>query len=318
VTTVRTVLGDVAAASLGRVNYHEHLFQASPLLPGDDLDDEGASGVEAGTLRSSGFDSMIDATPIGLGRRPEAVARISESTGLHVVAATGTHRDAHYGPQHPLRRLDGEQRASRYLGDLLVGMPVDDESGREIAPAMTAAGTPIRAGLVKTGIGYWSISEFERETLRAAALAHLETGAPVMVHLEFCTAANEVLDLLEQFGVSPNRVVLAHADRDPNPALHLQLAARGAWLGYDGIARPRIRSEAELLDLTELVVEAGAGDAILLGADVARRSRYVSYGGMPGLGYLGSHYVPRLVERIGVELVDRILTNPQRFLPWSR
>ena len=32
---VRTVRGDVAPGSLGRVNYHEHLFQVTPLLPGD-------------------------------------------------------------------------------------------------------------------------------------------------------------------------------------------------------------------------------------------------------------------------------------------
>ena len=31
---VRTVLGDVAADRLGRTNYHEHLFQVSPLLIG--------------------------------------------------------------------------------------------------------------------------------------------------------------------------------------------------------------------------------------------------------------------------------------------
>ncbi len=65
--SVRTVLGDVDAASLGRVNYHEHLFQVSPLLPGDELDDEAASSAEAGLLKASGFESMVDATPFGLG-----------------------------------------------------------------------------------------------------------------------------------------------------------------------------------------------------------------------------------------------------------
>ncbi len=95
---VRTVLGDESASELGRVNYHEHLFQVSPLLPGDELEDEAASQAEAILLRSSGFDTMVDATPVGLGRNPEAVARISRATGLTVVATTGAHRDAHYPP----------------------------------------------------------------------------------------------------------------------------------------------------------------------------------------------------------------------------
>jgi phosphotriesterase-related protein len=87
--TVTTVLGNIDARSLGRTNYHEHLFQVTPLLPGDELDDEDASRQEAALLRESGFDAMIDATPTALGRNPAALARISRATGIHVVATTG-------------------------------------------------------------------------------------------------------------------------------------------------------------------------------------------------------------------------------------
>lgn len=342
---VRTVRGDLDPAELGRVNYHEHLFQVSPLLPGDELDDEAASGAEAALLVASGFDAMIDATPTGLGRNPEALARISRAAGLAIVATTGAHREAHYPADHPIRGLSASERAERYLDELLHGMPRYDEAQNArsqnaspendkaqnggpqndgpqnddgIPRASDETGAPVRAGLIKAGIGYWSITPFERATLEAVAAAQVATGAPVMVHLEFCTAAHEALDLLAADGVSADRVVLAHADRDPNPALHLELAARGAWLGYDGMARPRTRSDAELLDLTSAVVEGGASAQILLGGDVARRSRYLAYGGMPGLAYLGERYLPQLRARIGAEAVERMLTvNPQRFLAWS-
>jgi predicted metal-dependent phosphotriesterase family hydrolase len=319
---VRTVIGDVDPRSLGRVNYHEHLFQVSPLLPGDELEEEAASLAEAGLLVASGFDAMIDATPIGLGRDPEAVARISAAIGLSIVATTGTHREAHYSGGHWLRKLNASARSELFLRDLRDGMPSrdDDGSGPHAADRVAIGPTdaPVRAGLLKAGVGYWSITPFERATLEAVGTAHLATGAPVMVHLEFCTAAHEVLDLLGDYGVPAQRVVLAHADRDPNPGLHLDLAARGARLGYDGMARPRTRSDAELLDLTAAVIDGGAADHILLGGDVARRSRYLSYGGMPGLGYLGNRYLPKLRERIGADAVDDILmANPQRFLTWS-
>ena len=75
-TRVRTVLGDIAPEELGATDYHEHLVQVTPLLPGDDLDDERAKSAEAGLLVASGFQAMIDATPTGLGRDPAAVARI--------------------------------------------------------------------------------------------------------------------------------------------------------------------------------------------------------------------------------------------------
>lgn len=310
---VRTVLGDVPAGDLGRVNYHEHLFQVSPILPGDELTDEGASQAEATALRSSGFDGMVDATPIGLGRNPEAVARISRATGLTVVATTGIHRDAHYAGDSWLRTLDASALEELFVADLTTGMPLRD--GEQV-PASGPAGEPIRAGVLKAGIDYWSISAFERTVIDAVGAAHSRTGAPVMVHLEFCTAAHEVLDLLEQGGVAPHRVALAHADRNPDPGLHLELSARGAFLGYDGMARPRTRTDAELLDLTATVVSGGG--SVLLGGDVARRSRYSAYGGMPGLAYLGQRYLPRLAERIGENAVRGILTdNAQRWLAWD-
>ncbi|MBT2483679.1 MULTISPECIES: phosphotriesterase [unclassified Microbacterium] len=318
---VRTVRGDIAPAELGRVDYHEHLFQVSPLLPGDELDDETASGEEAGLLRASGFETMVDATPFGLARDPAALARISGATGLRIVATTGRHREAHYGAEHPMQVWTVERLTAMFVADITRGMPALDAAVFEtpdVPLAVAPDGRPVRAGMLKGGVDYWRISPFERTTLLAVAAAHRATGAPVMVHLEFCTAAHEVLDLLAAEGVASDRVVLAHADRDPDPGLHVSLAERGAYLGYDGFARQRTRSDAELLALTAAVVERGAGDRVVLGGDVARRSRYVAYGGMPGLAYLGERYLPRLRAAVGDEAVDRMLAaNPARLLTLS-
>lgn len=311
---IRTVLGDVDPSQLGATNYHEHLFQISPLLPGDELDDEERSGAEAALLRDSGFAAMIDATPFGLGRDPAALARISASTRLRIVATTGRHRDAHYAADDPTREADAETLTRRFVREISEGMPRDDADPDGVR-ALGPGGEPVRAGLLKAGVDYWRISAFEHATLVAIAAAHRATDAPIMVHLEFCTAAHEVLDLLAAEGVASDRVVLAHADRDPDAGLHAALAARGAYLGYDGVARPRTRSDAELLALTEAVVARGAGDRVLLGGDVARATRYVAYGGMPGLAYLGERYLPRLRSTIGDDAVDRMLVaNPARLL----
>lgn len=314
---IRTVLGDISPSTLGRTDYHEHLFQVSPLLPGDELDDEQCSREEARLLREAGIEAIVDATPIGLGRNPAAIARISVSTGLVVVITTGAHREPHYLPNHWLLELGTDRLTELFVRDLVDGIPVVDGPAVPDA-ALASDGSRIRAGILKAGIGYWSISRFERSVLDAVAAAHHATGAPIMVHLEHGSAAVDVMELLTGAGVSADRVVLAHIDRNPDPGLHIELATAGAYLGYDGMGRTVKWPESILLDCLRRVVERGGAERVLLGGDVARRTRYVAYGGMPGLAYLPARFLPRLEREIGGALIQTILVdNAARLLTWS-
>jgi phosphotriesterase-related protein len=306
---VRTVAGDVEAGELGRVNYHEHLFQVSPLLPGDELDDEAASTAEAGLLRESGFECMVDATPTGLGRNPEALRRAAGTAGLRIVATTGAHRTEHYEDQSWVLDLSAGELGSRFLADVQEGIPAYDE------PDRTAPRSGVRAGVLKVGIGYWRINAFERRVAEAVAETHAATGAPVMVHTEHATAAHEVLDLFDGLGVPPGRVALAHVDRNPDPGLHAELVSHGCFLGYDGAARARSAPESSVLACLAELAAAGHADAVLLGGDVGRSSRFRSYGGMPGMDYLARRFVPRVRQTVGDDATDRILRdNPHRWL----
>lgn len=328
---IRTVRGDVAPGELGRVDYHEHLFQVSPLLPGDDLDDEDASGAEAAALRSSGFEAMVDATPLGLGRRPAAIRRISAATGLGVVLTTGVHRREHYAADDPLLAATVDDLAAAFLRDLRDGareLAEDadaddadagdaDADGTDAGDDAAAEAGSVRAGVLKVGLGYWRIDRLARTAIEAAGEAHRLTGAPVMVHLEHGTAGFEALDALAAAGVAADRVALAHVDRNPDPGLHADLAAAGAFLGYDGAARAREWPDSVLVDCLVAAAAAGASERILLGGDVARRTRYRAYGGLPGLAYLGERFVPRVAAAGGDALVDRVLrANPASWLTW--
>ena len=311
---VRTVLGDRPVADLGRVDYHEHLFQVSPLLAGDELDDEPASGGEAALLRQGGIDAMVEATPTGLGRDPAAVARISETTGITVVHISGGHRDEHYAAGHWLPACDFTQLIERFEADVRDGLPAVDGAERA-AVALGPGGEPVRAGMLKAGVGYWRISPFERRVLEAVATVALGTGVSVMVHTEHGSAAWEVLDVLAAVGLPADRVVLAHMDRNLDPGLHAELTRSGAYLGYDGMARHREAPDAAILDCLERTLADGDPTRVLLGGDVARKSRYRAYGGMPGLDYLPRRFVPRVRERLGTAAVDALLVdNPGRVL----
>ncbi len=98
---IRTVLGDISPAHLGPCDAHEHLFLDTPAQPGEEFLDRDKAVEEARTLVAAGGRSLVDWTPLGLGRDLDGLARVARETGLHVVAATGLHRDAHYAEDSP-------------------------------------------------------------------------------------------------------------------------------------------------------------------------------------------------------------------------
>jgi predicted metal-dependent phosphotriesterase family hydrolase len=310
--SVVTVRGPVPPASLGVTDAHEHLFLRTPALPGQEFDDLERSTDEVRAARSSGISTVVEMTPIGCGRRPELMRELSETTGVHVVAATGYHRDAHYPAGHWVLEATVELLTERIVKDLADGMHPHDW----LDPDQTLDAA--RAGIVKAGASYQHISQPERDRLVAAARASAQTGAPILVHTEVGTCGHAIVDLLELEGVPPNRVTLAHLDRNPDPELHAGLAARGVMLEYDTPGRIKYRPDSDLLDLIEAMASGGHLDRLLLGLDLGRRDYLRSYGGGPGMTYLMETFVPRLRGRIGEAAVETILvTNPAAAFAWS-
>jgi 5-phospho-D-xylono-1,4-lactonase len=148
------------------------------------------------TLRAAGAQALVDWTPIGLGRDLDGLQAVAEATGLHVVAATGLHRDPHYAPDDPLRRESEEALADQFVADLE------------------------RCGIIKLGAGYHALSQFEAKAFAAAAAAHERVPAPICVHTEHGTMGLAIVERLGDLGVPPERVILAHVDRNPDPSEH--------------------------------------------------------------------------------------------------
>lgn len=297
---VVTVLGPIAPDKLGVTDAHDHLFLRSPALPGQEFDDAGLAIDEVGDAKTSGLQAIVEVTPIGCGRRPAGMREVAEKTGLHIVAATGYHRDAHYPENHWVREATVELLAQRIVADLDEGMHPDD--WLSAAPLDSA-----RAGVIKAGASYQHISRLEERRLVAAAVGHRQTAAPILVHTEIGTCAHAIIDLLAHEGVKPESIMLAHLDRNPDFELHSEVAARGVMLEYDTPGRIKYRPDSELIDLIEAMANAGHIDHVLLGLDLGMRDYFRAYGGGPGLGYLMDVFVPRLRKRVGEAAVDAIL-----------
>jgi phosphotriesterase-related protein len=254
---------------------------------------------------------VVQWTPLGLNRRMTALARISAAAGVHVVAATGFHRLEHYG--RSWRSIDAD--LSFYLvGDLLNGTcPEEDLAAERTGP---------RAGLIKVAAGYHVLDAHARMTMTAAAIAHEQTGAPIAVHLELGTTALDVVSyLVETGGVPPDRVILGHLNRNPDPVLHAEVAETGVFMAFDGPSRANHATDWRLADCLTALVEAGYGGQLLLGGDTTTASAMAAAGGGPGIPYLLTTLRPRLERALGEKAVHAMLVeNPARAFAtdWKR
>lgn len=284
---IRTIRGDIAPAELGPCDAHEHLFLVTPAQPGDEYSDVSKAIEEAVTLRGAGARALVDWTPIGLGRDLDGLRDVSEATGLHVVAATGLHRDLHYAADDPIRVESEEALAERFAADLE------------------------RCGVIKVGASYHAITPFEATAFAAAAAAHARVGAPICVHTEHGTMGLAIVERLLELGVTAEHVILAHVDRNPDAGEHAETAATGAWLQLDGPGRTKYWPDSTILALIADLAERGHADRLLLGGDTGRRSMFRAYGGGPGLDYLFARFKPRLERELGSELSEQIfVANP--------
>ncbi len=287
---VRTVLGDVAPAALGVTNSHDHLFFRSSQLPGAELDDPDLAAAEVRAFIGVGGRTIVQWTPRGLGRHRGHLVRIAATHDVHVVAATGRHRAIHQLPGAVDETVD----------ELAMAFVADIEDA--IAPC----------GLIKIGTGYHHLDAWEQASLEAAAQAHLATGVPIAIHLELGTAGGLVLDALFRCGVAPEAIVLGHVGRHPEDRGLLELAARGAFLCFDGPSRANHQTDWRTPACVELLVDRGHGHQLLIGGDTTTASARSVTGG-PGMPGLLSGFASALRDRIGEEAYGAIvIDNPAR------
>ena len=153
-----------------------------------------------------------------------------------------------------------------------------------------------RAGIIKTAVDSGGIfaNKIYEKLHSAAAAAQVETGVPVMCHIETGADAEEVLRFYTDAGVPAQRIWMAHLDRaDDDIGRHKAVASAGAYLEYDTIARPKYHSDMHECQLIMDMIAAGYINKLLLGMD-STRERLESYGGKAGLRYLHDVFLPYL------------------------
>jgi phosphotriesterase-related protein len=341
----QTVLGPVAPASLGLTLPHEHLlidlrFLFRPPVPGSalghelapielahlyeinydwfsnldnlSLADEATAIDEAGRFRRDGGQTLVDPTSAGIGRNPLALQRVARATGLHVIMGSGYYTE----PAHPPE----------------VATATEDALARAIVRDVTdgVGETSVRAGLIGEIGCSWPWTAAERKSLRAAAHAARETGAPLMIHPGRDPKAPEMhLEEVRRTGLDLRRVIVAHIERTiiADPGRLRAVVDTGCTVEYDlfGVeishfpwGGPDMPNDAERIRQVLWLIEQGYGRQVLLSHDVCFKIRLTGYGGT-GLVHIPRRIVPRLRARGASEADIRalIVENPARALTFA-
>ena len=185
-------------------------------------------------------------------------------------------------------------------------------------------GTDVKAGLIGEVGTSSPITENEEKSLRASARAQVETGAPLMVHLNgWEREGHAVLDIIEEEGADPQRTILCHM----NPSwmdveYQTSLGERGAYLEYDMMGmiyeyppNKLCPDDSVTLGTVKALVDAGFLNQLLMSQDVFLKSMFKRYG---GLGF--THVFTTLQTQygrygIGDEHLQAIFTeNPKQIL----
>jgi phosphotriesterase-related protein len=238
--------------------------------------------------------------PTGSGRNPQKLRKISELTGINIIATTGLHHDRYYRKDDEIEKLSSSQLGQIFINEIENGM--DD--------------TEIKAGIIKVVTSGSEIKDREIKLFEAAAFAHDKTGTPIISHCEHGKGAVEQIKLFTKLGIKLNRVTLSHTDKENDHGYHRELLSSGINVEYDQSLRQFNEEQPESALLTMAMIEAGHLNQIMLGTDGARRSLWSSLGGTPGLSWLYTGWGRKLKELGASEdVLSRLFNhNPSAFL----
>ena len=336
-TKIRTVLGDVSSDDVGNIMMHEHvLFDIS--LPNNNknyiskittkdrwqvnyLSNQNPENAcqkdieiavdELGFFRQDGGSLIVDQSVLGLDRDPEGLAKVSKLSGVHIVASAGCYTEPYLSKLFLKSKF--EDLVSLFINEVNEGLD----------------GTTVKAGIIGEIGCSWPITSFEVMALKAASIAAKETGCALSVHPGRAPdSCSQILDIVKDMDLNPNRVILCHMDRTfPTGEGIETLLDRGVNVEWDffGIEQSyywmgnvELPNDFCRLRLIQKFADAGYTDQILISHDICTKTRMRSFGGH---GY--SHIlrnIPELLTRLGfdINLLKKLIhENPKAILTFE-
>ena len=223
---------------------------------------------------------IVDGGHPDMGRDINFLRQVSTKSGVPIVAGGGFYNQPFYPKEIPAMSEDDIVKA--------LVKQVDDET----------------IGVFGE-IGSWDeITADERKVFRAIGRAHVATNLSIFTHTGIPgKSALEQLDILEDAGVKPDRVVIGHMGNlvDANVYVHKQICKRGAFVGFD---RQGL-NDTQQVPMVMALIEAGYADHLMFSSDASS-----------GYAKTVTVFLPKLkAAGASDEMLHKIMyDNPRRFL----
>ncbi len=305
-TALITTLGPKQADDLGVILPHEHVFvdlrtwDEPGYAEADPANVIALMAPEIKRARAVGVTAIVECSTGGVGRRADIDRAVSEATDFPLVVPTGFYREPWIPPW--VHQAEGESLRDFMLGELT------DEIG----------GTGVQAGWIKLSAGDEGITATETKVLQAAAVAAAQTNAVIGSHTIRGRVVRRQLEIIEETGYTSERFIWIHTQAEPDFALHLEMARRGAWLEYDNIGSDD-PGDAMHIERILRLLDAGFGEQLLLSHDRGWYDPAQLGGGEPQpYTYLSEVFLPKL-RAVGVDdATIRQLTAENPFRAFAR
>ena len=224
---VQTVNGPVASDSLGITLAHEHVLVdfigAASVSPSRyDRDQAFRKALpHLERIHALGCGTLVECTPAYIGRDVVLLQRLSKASGLAILTNTGYYGAANdkFLPAHAFSE-SADQLAARWIAEARDG--IDGSRGR---PAF-----------MKIGVDAGPLSAVDEKLVRAAARTHRATGLPIYSHTGDGVAARAQVTCLSDEKVPLASFIWVHAQNERDPAVHVEIGRKGAWVSFDGVS----------------------------------------------------------------------------------
>ena len=341
---IETVLGQIDSEDLGVIAPHEHLFidvsfesiapddeegrdlfyqnvninnidvlRRNPFLVRDNmiLEDLDTAVYEMKRFKKAGGTTIVDLTNIGINRDFEKIRKVSEQSGVNVIAGCGLYTGLTI--PEPYRSMNENQLADMMIKEIKYG---DEKTG-------------IKPGVIGEIGTSETIEPLEATSLRAAAFANLETKLPIYIHTySWSQVSLDAIDILTKEGVKPEQICICHLDVDFNYDYLCRVFDKGVYAMFDNFGKEYYFPKTEGvfsggpfetdLDRVRMIIkmiEDKHTDRLMLATDVCLKSLLHSYGGWSYDHIFTNITVMMENEGISKEDIDTILMkNPKNFI----